>query len=226
MQLSRLTNLGALTIGKGFKGPDIGLDDSVVRTWMRAVFESNAFQMLRVLNCRSQREITGTSFGYLARFPCLAIINFEDCSVSELNKSEASHWGWSYKAGKDLSNFLVDAGTTDSTWNSVIHTCFRRGASLSIKELATEDVKAINSTPVLHFSLGASPPDAAINVAGRQAMKSFQRLTPCPTAVEVFKAPKRPTADKSHWSGPVRQKPKMRASKQQNMGLLLTGFGS
>ncbi len=225
VQLSKLTNLGVLTIGQGFKADDIGLDDGVIRYWMRATIESNAFRMLRVLNCRSQREITSKSLAHLAQFPSLAIVNFEQCRVGR-DKIEALRWGWKCKTGKDLHNFLVDAANTGSGWNSVNHACFRQGGTLSVPESMAEGVKAIDSVPILHCSLGASSPNAAVDTKGDLAIRSFQRLIPCPPAVEAAKASKRPMVDEPRLTGSPRKKPMMRASKQQDLGNLLMGFGS
>lgn len=226
VHLSQFTNLGILNIGKGFKANNTGLDDSMIRTWMRAVVETNAFSMLHVLNCSSQREITAKSFNYLAHFPSLAIINFAHCSVSRRDTPEALNWGWNHNTGKDLGNFLVNALTTCSRLNSMNHAYFRQNGKFSLPTLTTEDVELINSLPVLHCSLGASLPSTPMDMARDQTMISFQRQTLSPVALEAAKAPKRPGVDEPRLNGSSRKKPMMRASKQQDMGILLTGFGS
>lgn len=226
VQLSRFTNLGVLNVGKGFKAHDTGLDDSMIRTWMRATVESNAFGMLHVVNCYSQREITAKSFNYLAHFPSLAILNFADCSVSRRDTPEALHWGWNYNAGKDLEDFLVDAFATCSGLNSMNHACFHQNGKFSLPTLTAKGVESMNSLPVLHCSLGTSLPSTAMDMARGQTMMSFQRLTLCPAALEAAKASKRPIVDESRSNDSSRKKPMMRASKQQDMGDLLMGFGS
>lgn len=226
VHLSQSTNLGILNIGKGFKANNTGLDDSMIRTWMRAVVENNAFSMLHVLNCSYQREVTAKSFNYLAHFPSLAIINFAHCSVSRRDTPEALNWGWNYDTGKDLRNFVLNTLTTCSGFNSMNHACFRPNGKSSPPTLTTEDVESINTLPVLHCSLGASFLSTPMDMGGDQNMMSFQRQTSSPAALEAAKGPKRPGVYVSRLNCSSRKKPMMRASKQQDMGVLLTGFGS
>ena len=223
MQLSKLSNLGALTIDSGFNVSYIGLDDRVIRSWMRAVNESNAFSMLRVLNFSFQKQITDVSFGYLAHFPCLAVINLASCGIGLEHKSEALRWGWKHKTDKQFRTFLHDAGIAGPGWNSIADACFRQSEGLSNSRMTVE---AINSLPVLRFSLGDSIPHIPYNMPSRHRIQSFQRSTPCPAALEAAKDLKRPMSDAPQSSGPSHKKPTMRASKQQDMGSILMGFGS
>lgn len=214
-------------MGKGFKAPDIGLDDSVMRAWGRAATQSNAFSMLRVLSCRSQKEITARSFSYLKLFPSLALFNVEDCNISSRDKPTASSLGWKYMNGKGLSDFLVNNGATSSRWSSIIHACFTGGGAFSIVELTAERVEAINSLPVLHFSLGSAPADATVDASGKQVMRSFRRRKSLrDPPVQAVQESKRPLDDFSGASSQPCKKPMLRASKQQSMETMFMSFGT
>lgn len=217
VQLSKFINLGVLTIGRGL---DIDFDDGVIRAWMHAAVDSNAFSMLRVLKLYHRRNISGVSFGYLAYFPCLAMINFDECSINYQDKPEALRWGWNDSIGVNTSNLLVGGGRTDSVRNSFDHACFHWSGAFTSPHLTAESVKATDSLPVLHFDLGAS----ASNAAGWNSIVSFQRLTSCSATLEAAK--KRLVSDRSQSSAKSRKKPMLRASKQQDMGNVLMGFGS
>ena len=226
MQLSKLSNLGALTIDAGFNADCVTLDDSVIRAWMRAADESNAFSMLRVLNFSSQTQITGVSFGYLTHFPCLSTINFENCGICLGHRSEALRWGWKCKTSEEFHTFLLNAGITRPGWNSIAGACFRRSGAFSIPSSTAGGVVAIDLLPVLRFSLGDSAQHNTCTTQRRHGIKSFQRLTPCSAALKAAKDLKRSITDAPESSGPVRKKPTIRVSKQQDLGSLLTGFGS
>ena len=226
MQLSRLVNLGVLTIGKGTICPEVGLDDSIVRAWSRAAAESDAFSMLRVLVCQSQREFTTRLFSYLGSFPSLAIFVVQDCNIGLLDKMIALHAGWTYLSGKQVNKNLVKNGAQDYAWDSIMQSFFRAGGAYSIEDLSAEGVDAINALPILHFSIGAAPPDAAIDVRGKQGMKSFQRTK---NNIHIPITPannlKRSIEELSQPSKLSRKKPAMRVSKQQSMEQSLLEFG-
>ena len=227
MQVSELSNLGVLSLGKGLKAPDIGIDDSVIRAWMRAATESNAFSMLRALNCQSQRRITGESFGYLARFPRLAMVQLSDCGISPQDIQDALHWGWEHKTGKDLNAFWKDIGLAGYECYSFYFVCYRWGRKYSIKQSKspTLEVDYPHLYPVLNYFLGPAV-NFAKNPRGAQASILFHRSEPSTLVDEAAVSSKRPGDDDSYSSGPSRKKPTMRASKQQDMGNVLMGFGS
>lgn len=227
VNISKLTNVGALTIGKAVSIGETGLDDSIVRAWSRAATEADAFSMLRVLVCRSQKEITLRSFAYFNQFPALALFVVEDCNFGPRDNEPARSLGWKYRTGKDLSEISIGDGLSDHKWDSIIHASFKCGGAYGIDHLTAEGVEAIDSLPVLHFSLGGFPPDAALDLQKRETTRGFERL-PRHIAVPVVQntTAKRPVSEAVQMSGQSRKKPAIRTSKQQNFDDLLSSFGS
>ncbi len=230
LQLTKLKNLGVLTIGQGLACPIIGIDDSLVRAWGRAAAESDAFSTLRVFQCRSQKQITTKVLHYLNDFPSLALFTFEDCpKIGPQNKEEALRLGWRYKTGVDLSHFFAQSGATDASWDSISRASFRGSGPFSAGRVTAEGVEAFNNLPVLHFTLGSSA-DAAVNVTGAQGMRSFHRFVdylPPPPSGPISGSKKRPLEQTSSQLSSLgaRKKPTMRASKHQHMTSMLMGFG-
>ncbi|KAF6219327.1 hypothetical protein HO133_005152 [Letharia lupina] len=222
VQISQLTNLGVLTIGRKFTTPDIGLDDSIIRGWGRSASSTDAFRILRVLNCRSQKDITANVFAHLNQFPALSVFNVEDCNLGPKHRQAAQNHKWNYKTGKDLSEWLVKGGATSAGWDSIVHASFQLGGAFSKTTLTAEGVEAIDAIPVLHMSIGANQPDALVDVTGDQSLRSFYR-----ERVDTFKFPnKRPLSQNIAPSIKMSyQKPTLRASKQQKLEDVLTGFG-
>lgn len=206
--------------------PEAGLDDSIVRAWGRAAAESDAFAMLRVLMCRSQREITTRSFSYLASFPSLAFFNVEDCSIGPKHRKTAFDAGWWYLVREQLDEFLAQNCAQDNSCGSIAESFFRGGGYYSMGRLNNEAIKAVNNLPVLHFSLGAAPSDAAVNAEGNNGMKSFRRIK---SHISIANAPskelKRSSEGRPQSSESSRKKPVIRDSKTQSMQQLLAEFG-
>lgn len=227
LQLSRLVNLGVLSICEKVICSDIGLDDSLIRSWGRAAAESNAFSMLRVLLCRSQREMTPRVLNYLNDFSSLALFAVEDCNIGPQDKRLALSLGWQYKTGVDLSKFLIEAGATDSTWDTVIRACFRGSGPFIVKRVTAEGVAAVDALPVLNFSLGGAVSDAVVDVTGNHSMRTFHRVKdPVPVSVNTIKDLKRPSGQTSQPVNQSRKKPMMRSTKRQSMENMLMVFGS
>jgi len=223
--LSRMANLGALTIGQGVLTPDVGLEDGVVRAWSNAAAEADAFSMLRVLNLREQKHITPRVFSYLHHFPSLALFNLEAYSISTKDREAALASGWKYKTGRMLNEHLSETGKFDKTWDSAVHACFRAAGAYGIERMTAEGVEAINSLPVLHFSLGAMPRDAGLNASGNYKLQCFERVKGWAPPVEGQKYSKPSISEVSHSSGGPRKKPVSRASKQQNARDFFLGLG-
>ena len=229
IQLSQLPNIGVLTIGPNVLAEEIGIDDGIIRSWARIAATSDAFSVLRVLSCRSQKDMTHAVFSYLALLPALAIVNFEECNLGSKHKTDALCHGWKYRTGKILSDCLLSGGTTGARWDSVMHASFHMGGSYSTAAMIAQGVDAIDSLPRLHLSLGGSPQDAAVDVTGDRSLKSFYRTTPMAiqeAKTTAFSSHKRPLSQ-GQWSGTDKtyKRPSMRVSKQQNMEALLMGFG-
>ena len=128
--------------------------------------------------------------------------------------------GWNYRTGKDLGDLLVEGGAAGNGWDSIVHASFRLGGAFNGK-LTLEGVEAIDTIPVLHMSIGATQPDALVDVIGDGRLRSFYR-----DLVDTISCPnKRPLSQNR---GPnikmSRNKPTLRASKQQKMADFLTGF--
>lgn len=224
ISLSRLSNLGVLTIGCGVSTPDIGLEDGVVRAWSNAAAEADAFSMLRVLNLREQKHVTARIFSYLCCFPSLGLVNFEACSVGIKDKGIASASAWKCKTGRLLNDFLSEIGKVDKTWDSAIHACFRAAGAYNVDRMTHGGVEAINSLPVLHFSLGAKPSDAGFNASGNYKLQCFERIQGWTPPVEISNERKRPNSQVAQSRSMPRKKPVVRASKQNSMGDLFLGL--
>ena len=227
LQLSRLVNLGVLSICEKVTCLEIGLDDSIVRSWGRAAAESDACSMLRVIACRSQRENHPRMLNYLNDFPSLALFAVEDCNIGPQDKRLALSLGWQYKTGVDLSKFINENGASSSTWDTVIHACFHGSGPFSVKRVGAEGVAAVDTLPVLHFSLGGAVSDAVVDVTGNRSMRAFHRMeVPIPVSVNPVKDLKRPVVQTSEPANQARKKPMMRSTKQQSMESMLMDFGA
>lgn len=78
----------------------------------------------------------------------------------------------------------------------------------------------VEGIPVLHVCVGAAQPDALVDVKGDRSLMSFYR-----ERVDTIElSNKRPLNQKTVMVS--RKKPTLRASKQQKMEDLLTGFGA
>ena len=160
-------------------------------------------------------DLTATVFAHLNQFPALSQFNVEDCSIGSKHRKAARNHGWNYKTSKDLNDWLVKGGTSGAGWDSIIHASFQLGGAFSEKTLTAEGVEAIL---VLHVCVGAAQPDALVDVKGDRSLISFyrERFDPSEFPLNRKIAPNITTS---------RKKPKLRASKQQKMEDLLTGFG-
>lgn len=225
INLSRMANLGALTIGQGVLTPDVGLEDGIVRAWSNAAAEADAFSMLRVLNLREQKHITPRIFAYLHRFPSLALLNFEACSTGIKNKEAALASGWRYKTGRMLNEHLSEIGKFDKTWDSAVHASFRAAGAYGIERLTAEGVEAVNSLPVLHFSLGAMPPDAGFTATGNYRLQCFERVKDWAPPADTQKSLKRSVSGATQPDGEPRKKSGVRASKLQSANDFFLGLG-
>lgn len=164
---------------------------------------------------------------YLNDFSSLALFAVEDCHIGPQDKRLALGLGWQYKTGVDLSKFLVEAGATNSAWDTVIRALFRGSGSFSVKRMTAEGVAAVDALPVLQFSLGGVAADAVVDVTGSHSMRTFHRMKdPIPISVNPIKDLKRPAGQTSQPANQARKKPMMRSTKQQSMENMLMEFGS
>ena len=225
VQISRIINIGTLSIGPNVQAPDIGIDDSIIRSWGRLAADSDAFSVLRVLSCRSQKEMTPRIFTYLNQFPSLELFNVEDSNLGPQGQPLALQHGWKFKTGVDLSSLLMKGGTEGVGWDFAADACFRLGGQLCAEALPEDSVTEIDDLPVLHLALGPIPAVPIVYKTGNWSLQCFYR-----TKRQAF-----PRNDPLHNSNKrnleeaqpklPRKKPTMRASKQQNLEDVLVGFG-
>ena len=224
IQVTQLVNLGNLTIGPDIQAPDIGLDDSIIKAWARLTAESDVFSMLRVLNCRSQSNITPRVFTHLNQFPALALFTVEDCNLGPPEKPTALQCGWRYKTGEEFNDWLVKCGSKGTGWDSIVHACFRLGGEFSTDNLTEEGVRALSDLPVLHLSVGGAPQSAVVDVTGDRSLRCFYRTRWDQKEEEAVRVSHQRLLTDAQ-PNVVCKKPTIRASKQQNMEDLLIGFG-
>ena len=197
----------------------------IIRGWGRSASSSDAFGLLRVLNCRSQKDITASVFAHLNQFPALALFNVEDCNLGSNDVQVARDHGWDYRAGKNIRDWLAVGDSTRANWDLIIHTSFKVGGAFSKKILTAEDVQTIDASPVLHMSVGATQSDALIDVRGKWSLRSFNRGDR--KSVDSIGFQKKRPLDRTFASaiGMTCKKPTLRASKHQNMDDVLAEFG-
>ena len=196
----------------------------IIRGWGRSAASSDAFGLLRVLNCRSQKDITASVFAHLNQFPVLALFNVEDCNLGSNDVQVARDHGWDYRAGKDFRDWLAAGGSTGARWDSIIHMSFKIGGAFSKKILTAEDVQAIDASPVLHLSVGTTQSDAPVEAKGNWSLRSFNRGDR--KSVDTVGFSKKRPLDRTFTSniGMSCKKPTLRTSKHQNMDDVLAEF--
>ncbi|MCJ1384477.1 hypothetical protein MMC17_007594 [Xylographa soralifera] len=227
MNLSKFSNLGALTIGHGVEvsnSTSKGIDDRVIRAWARASAESGAFSALQVLACRMQLLITRQTFDRLTEFPTLALFLVEGCSIGPRDRPHAQRLGWRYSTGKDLSEVLVGSGIWAPSWNSTMHACFQKATDIcSATDISPLSAK-IDTLPRLHFAIGAAPSDAVVDVTGDRSLRCFHRAIP-QRIVQSLQQPdiKRPLENVVQNETASRRV--VRPWKKQKVGDFMTEFG-
>ena len=221
--LSKLVNIGALSIGSSRSGSSI--EDRIIRAWARAATETGAFSMLRVLILKAQKDITPQSFVYLNQFPSLTLFNTEDCNLGPKTKAEALALGWKYRTGKRLTDFLVNGGLTNASWDSIMHASFRQAGSLTADRMGKEAIEAIDSLPVLHFCLGCPPKEAALELKTAEGMRCFQRVNETESQRQSTVA-NRQLADDHRLHMQPAKRPMIRTTKLRDYGDLAMEFRS
>ena len=218
IQISRITNIGTLSVGPNVQAEGVDIDDSIIRSWGRLAVDSDAFSILRILSCHSQKEMTPRIFTYLNQFPSLDFFNVSDSNLGPQGKTLALQHCWQVKTGVDFSNLLVKGTSEGWGWDSATATCFRLQGH-SCAEASTEDAdRRIDGIPVLELALGPVPvPTVYLQCFCRTKREECQRSDPLQKSNKrnLYEVqPKIP-----------RKKPTVRASKQQNLEDVLVGFG-
>lgn len=223
LQLTRLTNIGVLTIGKSVKCPDGDPDDSMIKSWSRAAAESNSFSKLRIINCCTQKNITQDCIPFLNFFPLLALFTYENYDVNGWDHKISSRAGWYLKT--EYHHRCLLRSTTNPAWQSEIDSNFRGGVWKDIPPKSVEEIEALRAIPVVHLSLGISKQDSADDPNQNPRIVILHRIKNAhPGAIDSAQILKRLSSVERR-SG-ASKKPKMRASKQKNVEDMLTGFGS
>ena len=223
IQISRIINIGTLSIGPNVEAPDIGIDDSIIRGWGRLATDSDAFTVLRVLSCRSQKEMTPRIFAYLNQFPSLDLFKVEHSNLGPQGKPLALQHGWKSITGVDLSSLHVKGGTEGMGWDSAADACFRVGEQFyAVKE---DGVTGIDELPVLHLALGYIPAVPTVDKTGNHTWQCFYRTKrEASQRDDPLRNSKKRNLEEVQPKLPLK-KPTMRASKQQNLEDVLMGFG-
>ena len=219
--LSKLVNLGALTIGASPTGTF--LHDSIIRAWTREATEVGAFSRLSVLILKAQKEVTLQSLVYLNQLSCLALFHTEDCNFGPETKAEALALGWKYRKGNDLTYLLSKGGLKFKSWDSTVRASFRQAGSYNADLLGPEGVEAVDSLPVVHFCLGAPPEEASLDITTYERMRGFQRI--CQKSSQSYTATVRtPLLNEQNLTSVQAKKPRVRISKFKDVGDLVMGF--
>ena len=228
IRISQLPNVGALTIGPDVVADEHGLDDGIVRTWARTAVTADAFTMLRVLCCRSQKDITHRVFSYLNQFPVLAIFNSENCDLTYQLNSDALRYGWKYRTGEVLSERLIKSGAKRTEWNSVVHASFQLGGSCCRESSMMPGVEAFDRLPRLHLSIGGLPRAAAESLAGDESIKSFYRTGAIASRSDnsLNSSLNKRRLGQSYFlsNRNVLKRPRIRSSKEQSIEASLSGI--
>ena len=224
LQLSRLTNLGVLTIGIAVDCPDGGPDDRIIRLWSRAAKQSDAFSNLRILNCRYQQNITETSLRHLDSFPSLSLFSYENDDVDAWSwERVALGSGWRTQFNYHNSGLLSLKRSFARSPNMAPY--FHKDGWLNVKQNPAEKVEVV---PVLHLSLGGDFGTRQNFLSGAKygTIISFHRIKDHKTvALKSLKRPSQNEEGLQHRNAASKM-PKMRASKQKAIDEMLTGFGS
>ena len=181
INISKLHNVGVLTIDFGVRVTDGTFDESIVRAWARAATEAGAFSMLRVLACRSQLSVLSSLnlSSHLQQFPLLSLFIFEDYSFVYLpDRSVWQDQGWRYMKGKSLLNFLLPGGLANVSWDSIVHSAFEKGGGSEAHMPTQIGPTAVNDLPRLHLSLGGVPAPSILDSSGFATLRCFQKVHP------------------------------------------------
>ena len=156
---------------------------------------------------------------------------------------------------KDLSDWLVNESRVDSAkWDAVSQAFFNLGGRFHAALISKEEADALDAFPVVHLAVGDYPKDAIINLAAEETMRVWYRSgtldgSRCKVANDMAlrdgsndstgKLPGRISAPSTQEMPRKRAldsvvsnavgkkaKPTIRASKGQDLGDLLSGFGN
>lgn len=233
---------------------DIGVDDSLLKTWSRSASTGAAFSALRVLALRRQPHITPRAFSYLTIFPALSVFATEAVpGIERRDKPIALAHGWSYKSGLDLSVWLATGSRGASVvWDAMVQALFNLGGQPSRELAIAKTVEGIIALPTVHLALGGCPDVALIATVGEEKTRVWYRsaasersnetqmLLPdwssngenidpqgfaAASSAQTVPHKRAPDLREDSVAG-KKAKPIVRPSKRQDLGDLLSGFGT
>ena len=202
LQLPKLSNLGALTIGPNEETRRTGtatktsgrssLGTDVVRAWADHCAEAGAFSQLRVLVLRSIKTLDAIIFQYLNQFPVLSVFAFQDCPFSHRDEAESSKYSWRFYAAEEIDDYVFPGKTEKTTWDSTLQTLFDCAIRDRLRTTVVEDGSLVLSDESdLPLMAGPSvPPSEHTHLPQTQAVK------PEPVeATSPAEQPEEPTKD-------------------------------
>ena len=179
IQVSMVTNLVALVVGPNVLAPDIGVDDSLIRTWSRSA-SMGAFRSLRILFLRGQTHLTSRAFEYFSSFPALAIVATKSTSgFKTLDRQIVLSFGWECKKYKTNYN-INDWHNTPrrvgrSGCDEFLGEMFELSRTIDNESLQSEDIQTLDMLPVIHLAIGGYGTDANLDGLGLEAVHIWTR---------------------------------------------------
>ena len=150
IQLSRLTNLGMLTV-RNDGSSCVAFEDNIIRAWGRGASEAGAFTRLRILVCRFQFYITGKIFAYFQTFPALDLVLLDQCRVSRefTNHAKQHEWHAMRRSKSHGGSFAEES----PAWKEIYKGLTKEGALFDIDSMQKPSENDEGSQPVLEVSL-------------------------------------------------------------------------
>ncbi|KAI9676910.1 MAG: hypothetical protein M1817_006749 [Caeruleum heppii] len=228
MPLTKLCNLGTLSVTSTFKENPNPTGDGLVRAWSRAAAgPERALPRLRFLMMRDFEDLTPRAFSYLSSFPSLAFLDATGSAINRRDGRTAEAAGWSFAIDDDLCAVVVASLSSLGGRNKLAQVCYGRAGellTLSDSNRSTE----IRDTPVLDFTIAPSHHFGRMSDPNRSVrdLALVQRLSFQPRISDSVECA---TRDRS-LDSPASDRPKkkqrvIRASKRRQFDDLFSGFG-
>ena len=224
INMSQLTNLGALTVGPGLQAPDDGVDDSILRCWARASAESKAFSKLKVLACRSQGQLTTRTFEYVGDLKPLSSFILEQYSVGGSDRHHAGSFGWKRRSGNSVRALLAKYSCRTTSWDSIIKALYTHGGCSD--NVIETDNEADDSLPILDMSLGGDQKPAIVDVNGKLRLNCFSRSSTSTRSISSLTQPSGKKRSMQPMSGAEpSEKRQIKKSRQTQVENAFSEFG-
>lgn len=226
IQLSRLTNLGVLTIGR-LNGGDAVFEDSIVRAWGRAASEAQAFTRLRILVCRFPHLVTEQIFTFLDDFPALGLLAVDEYQHPLAFRARAKDHGWPFVPNLGLRVYRYESEAKVSavcTWQHVYNTCFSDGL-FDYKKLSRQ-CDGVRDIPILDLRSGSANSMPLQNVLSFAETHVFARKSHGTSNITTSSQSiqKRPAHEYSEARSSFPRKRAIRTSRNQYLGNLINDF--